>query len=337
MPLRLLFVIFVLAGIAQARTVTDMAGRTVSFDAPLQKVFGSAPPTTYLVALFNPELLAGLNIPLDNANNRGSEVLDPAMKALPILKGWHGNAGGSGAETLLAHGTQAVIAWNNPFLNGIIEKSLKGADIPLIYIDPEDPEKLPETFRFLGRLFEMEARGEALARYAEEANARLAALRERVGTPKRVYYALGPKGLMSECDNSFHATFIEATGSVNVNHCSQSALIGLEAVSFESLLQWQPDVIVVQDANFYKKVFDDPKWKLLEAVRNGKVLFVPRTPINWLDRPPSFMRLIGAPWLASQLYPERYGEPIGDEVARFFELFFGYGVDAEAFGRMVRP
>lgn len=337
MLLRLLFILLAIAGSYEARTITDMAGRQITIDAPLTKVFGSAPPTSYLVALFKPEALVGLNIPLDNANNRGSLVLDPRLKELPILKGWHGTAGGSSAETLLAKGTQAVIAWNNPFLNGMIEKSLRGTEIQLVYIDPEEPARLPETFRFLGELFEMPERGEALAQYAESVNARLDALRATVETPKRVYYALGPKGLLSECDNSFHATFIEATGSVNVNHCEQSALIGLEAVSFESLLQWQPDVIVVQDASFYKRIFDDTQWKLLDAVRKRSVLYVPKTPINWLDRPPSFMRLIGAQWLASQLYPELYGTEIDSEIARFFELFFHYKAEPESLKGMVRP
>ena len=335
--LRLLLILFALLSALQSREITDMAGRTVTLDAPLEKVFGSAPPTGYLVALYRPDILVGLNIPVDSAMNRGSGVLDPQLAALPILRGWHGTAGGSSAETLLAHGTQAIIAWNNPFLGGMIEKSLQGADIPLIYIDPDDPAKLPETFRFLGSLFAMEARGEALARYAEEVNAKMAALRGRVEAPKRVYYALGPKGLMSECDNSFHATFIEEAGGVNVNHCRQSSLVGLEAVSFESLLQWQPDVILVQDPVFYKAIFTDAKWKLLTAVKNRAVLYVPKSPINWLDRPPSFMRLLGAPWLASKLYPEQYKSAFEAEAQRFFALFFGYELSAEALKRMERP
>jgi len=338
MLLRTLAVLLLLATSYHARTLTDMAGNTITLDAPLEKVFGSSPPTTYLVALFKPEALIGLNIPLDNQTNHGSKVLDPRLKELPILKGWHGAAGGSSAEVLLARGTQAIIAWNTPFLNGMIEKSLHGAEIPVIYIEPDDMARLPATFRFLGGLFEMPERGEALALYAEAANARLASLRHKVTEPKRVYYALGPKGLASECDNSFHATFIEAAGGVNVNHCEQSALIGMEQVSFESVLAWQPDAIVVQDPVFFERIFKEPGWKMLKAVQAGAVYYVPKTPINWLDRPPSFMRLIGAQWLASKLYPGLYGaEAFDAETKTFFERFFGTSLEGADYAEMFRP
>jgi iron complex transport system substrate-binding protein len=335
--LRFILLILLCLGLGQARTITDMAGRQVDVEANLTKVFGSSPPTTYLVALYKPEALVGLNFPLDNANNRGSAILDPYLKTLPILKGWHGNAGGSSAEKLLERGTQAIIGWDNPFLNGMIEKTLRGTEIPVIYIEPDDPRKLPGTFRFLSMLFDLPRRGEELAAYAEAANARLAAVRSRVQKPKRVYYAMGPKGLQSECDNSFHATFIEEAGAVNVNRCRQSSLIGMESVDFEALLADQPDAIVVQDPGFFRTVFDDKRWKMLKAVKAGAVYYVPKTPINWLDRPPSFMRLIGAQWLASKLYPEAYGADISEETKRFFALFFHRTLDDKTLEAMMQP
>lgn len=335
--LRFILLILFCLSLGEARTIIDMAGREVHVESNLTKVFGSSPPTTYLVALYRPDALVGLNFPLDNANNRGSAILDPRLKSLPILKGWHGSAGGSSAEKLLERGTQAIIGWNNPFLNGLIEKMIRGTEIPVIYIEPDDLQKLPATLRFLGELFQLPERGGELAAYAESVNRRLADVRAKVIGPKRVYYAMGPKGLYSECDNSFHATFIEAAGGVNVNHCEQSGLKGMEAVSFETLLAEQPDVIIVQDPKFYRSVFDDKRWKLLKAVREGAVYYVPKTPINWLDRPPSFMRLIGAQWVAAKLYPEAYGSDIDAETTRFFELFFHRTLDAETVEAMMKP
>lgn len=334
---KLLLLMMFFAVVLEARTITDMAGRTLEVEANLTKVFGSSPPTTDLVILYAPEALIGLNIPLDNANNRGSEVLSPLLQPLPILKGWHGNASGTGPEKLLERGTQAIIGWNNPFLNQTIEKTLHGVDIPVIYIEPDDLNKLPATFRFLGELFKRPGRGEALAAYTEGVNASLAALRKRVEKPKTVYYALGPKGLYSECDNSFHATFIEAAAGVNINHCAQSALIGMETMSFETLLLKQPDVIFVQDPTFYHAVFTNPRWKMLKAVQNREVYYIPKTPVNWLDRPPSFMRLIGAQWVASKLYPELYTGDIKAQTRAFFKLFFNYEADTAAFEAVMRP
>ena len=44
----------------------------------------------------------------------------------------------------------------------------------------------------------------------------------------------------------------------------------------------------------------------IKAVRNEKVYLIPNQPFDWFERPPSFMCLPGAKWLAHLLYPERY-------------------------------
>jgi hypothetical protein len=40
-------------------------------------------------------------------------------------------------------------------------------------------------------------------------------------------------------------------------------------------------------------------------------------------RPPSFMRIMGARWLASKLHPARYSSDLRGETRRFYALFFG--------------
>ena len=48
-----------------------------------------------------------------------------------------------------------------------------------------------------------------------------------------------------------------------------------------------------------------PFWLLgVKAVRAGRVYSVPRWPHNWIDRPPSLMRVLGVQWLAGLFYPK---------------------------------
>jgi iron complex transport system substrate-binding protein len=54
----------ILSPLAFAREITDMTGRKVSVPDTITKVFGSAPPITYLIYAIDPNLLAGLNMPL---------------------------------------------------------------------------------------------------------------------------------------------------------------------------------------------------------------------------------------------------------------------------------
>jgi len=36
------------------------------------------------------------------------------------------------------------------------------------------------------------------------------------------------------------------------------------------------------------------------------IVFNPDTPFDWMDRPPSFLRLLVAKWLAGMLYPKTF-------------------------------
>jgi iron complex transport system substrate-binding protein len=86
---------------------------------------------------------------------------------------------------------------------------------------------------------------------------------------------------------------------------------------------YDPDVILVMENLFYDRVFSDPLWRRLRAVRNKKVYLIPGQPFNWFDRPPSFMRLLGVKWLANLLYPKHYSINMVKETKMFFKLFLG--------------
>jgi iron complex transport system substrate-binding protein len=100
----------------------------------------------------------------------------------------------------------------------------------------------------------------------------------------------------------------------------------MEKISLEQVIIYDPDVIVVQEETFYDKVFSDPRWQHVKAVREKRVYLVPRLPFNWFDRPPSFMRILGLQWLMGCLYPERYPLDIVREARTFYKLFLGVDV-----------
>ena len=139
--------------------------------------------------------------------------------------------------------------------------------------------------------------------------------------PTRYYYAEGNDGLATECSDSFHVEALNYAGGKNVHECTQSNLQGLERITFEQLMLYDPDVIVVQNAMVYKAIESNPIWKHLRAVKNKKVYLVPNSPFHWLDRPPSFMRIIGVHWLMSKFHPERYSQNLDEKIIEFYRLF----------------
>jgi iron complex transport system substrate-binding protein len=90
----------------------------------------------------------------------------------------------------------------------------------------------------------------------------------------------------------------------------------------EQVIAADPDVIVTWDRNFFGKVFDDPLWAGIKAVRERKVYLAPTAPFGWIDRPPSLNRVIGLKWLAGLFYPDRLSQDLRETTRSFYRLFY---------------
>ena len=323
---------------AAARQITDMAGRRVEVPETVNRVYGTSPPATYMVYALDADLVVGLNSPL-NAENK--DYLDPRLHHLPVVGGWFGQGRVSNLESLLQVHPDVIVAWiagSSP-INEKMEKALKPLQIPVVYVAQDSPSDYPAAFRFLGKLFNRPSRGEALARYAEQTLAEIARVRAAIPASERVsvYYAEGADGLSTECDTSVHAQLIPLGGGVNVHRCADRTIYGMQKISMEQVLRYEPQVIVAHEPMFFATMARDPKWKNIRAVRDGRVYRIPRTPLNWFDRPPSFMRLLGAKWMLHRLYPGAYPVDLTAETRRFYKLYLNVTLDAAAARKMLQP
>ena len=79
----------------------------------------------------------------------------------------------------------------------------------------------------------------------------------------RVYYARGPRGLETGLGGSINVETIELLAQ-NVAGGTRG---GLANVSIEQVLVWDPEVIVTIDQDFAARVYDDPAWAPVAAVR----------------------------------------------------------------------
>ena len=95
-----------------------------------------------------------------------------------------------------------------------------------------------------------------------------------------------------------------------------------DRISIEQVLAYNPGVIIAQDESFFNGIYKDARWGSIKAVRDRRVYLIPDTPFDWMDRPPSFLRLMGAKWLAGVLYPKTAGINIVADTRAFFKLFF---------------
>jgi len=307
-----------------AREITDMTGRRLVVPDRINRVFASSPPATYMLYALDPTLLVGSNF---NARDYERRFLRPEFLKLPVAGGIYGQGKTVNYEALLVLKPEVVLRWSSwgTKADEQFSERMQKAGIPTVSIRLEQLDESAAAFRFLGELLNRRERAQALAAYADETMRSVARIVAQI-PPKerlRVYYAEGPDGLSTEGSNSWHAQLIPLAGGRNVHVGKQLEQTGMEKISMEQVIMYDPEVILTHDRTFFAALYKDRRWQALKAVKNGRVLLIPTLPFNWFDRPPSFMRLIGLQWLTHQLYPRRYPVQIVQETKRFYRLFLG--------------
>lgn len=323
---------------AEARRITDMAGRPVSIPDKIRTVYATSPPATYMVYAMDPALVAGLNFPL-NATEK--QFLDPHMAKRPVIGGWYGQGRTGNLETLLQVRPDIVLImmWQPSAINKKIERMLDPLGIPVVYLTMAVIEDYPSTFRFIGELFNRRERARSLAGYAEQTLAEANRMRAAIapGNQVSVYYAESAGGLSTECHMSVHAQLIPLGGGLNVHRCTDRTTYGMQKISIEQVMQYDPQVIVFHEPLFRDHLSRDLRWQNIRAVREGRVYQIPRTPFNWFDRPPSFMRLLGLKWMIYHLYPKVAAGDLVAETRRFYKLFLNVDIDESTTRKLLQP
>lgn len=306
---------------AQTRTLVDMTGRTIQVPAHIKRIYAPVPYASYLLYAVAPDLLAGLVLPIKPEDR---PLLSPSVQKLPVIGGRSGAGNTTNLEVLLQNRPDLMLLWTERTHNFTQPlDDLQRLGIPTATVQVNDLSSYPEVFRFMGRLLGREARCGRMAAYTQRVLDQAKATMQRIPAERRVrvYYAEGPDGLSTECNDSIHAEILKLAGDCNVHRCHISNAKGMERISLEQVLLYNPDALVVQDRAFYARVWSDPAWRNIKAVKEGRIYLVPQSPLNWFDRPPSFMRILGIQWLMHSLYPKEYPVDIVKEARHFFALF----------------
>jgi iron complex transport system substrate-binding protein len=317
-----LVVVLLFASTAEAKEIIDMYGRKLSVPERARKVVSIGPTGTYLLYAIDPTMLAGLNFPVKENQKR---YLQARMTRLPII-GWFGQGQTPNRETLMMVNPDVIFTSKlDQALSSKVNEHLKVLKAPVIEMTVDTLPEYPEAFLRAGRILGREERARRLSGYCRKTLAEAAAIVDRLPREKKVsvYYAEGTDGLSTECDTSRHVELLRLAGGMNVHKCVARNPYGLEKVSLEQVLVYNPQVILAFDKGFFRRVFKDPLWRNIRAVKTGRVYLIPEEPINWFDRPPSFMRFIGLKWVLNRLYPNQYRVDIVKEAREFYRLFLG--------------
>lgn len=305
---------------ALARSMTDDGGRVVTAPDKVERVFAAGPPAAILLYTLAPDLLLGW--PRENRAREKAFLAEP-YASLPATGRIAGRGSSAGPESVLALKPDLILdvgATRGSFVDSA-DRTQQQTGIPYILLDGRYAA-IPRTYRTLGALLGRADKAEELAGWAE---AMLADIDRRLSTlppdrRPRVYYGRGPDGLQTGLAGSINLEVLDRVGAVNA--AAGAGAGGLAEVSLEQVLAWDPDVILTIDPNFHRRLGSDPRWRVLRAVREGRVYLSPRLPFGWVDFPPGVNRLIGARWLVSVLYPDLFPEDIRPIVRDFYQRFY---------------
>lgn len=309
--------------VSESREITDMAGRTVIVPTEIESVFSTSPISAIYLYTLVPDKLLGWNYEL---NDIEKSIILEKYHSLPNF----GMGDKINYEAVIA--ANPTIALNVGTIN---DKMISECDaltdslgIPVIAVDG-DLMKAPESYRFLGDLFQINEEAEKLAVYAEQTFDDIANMNIPEDKKVRMYYGNGEDSLETAPAGSSHAQIIDLVNAVNVANLELGDGSRVQ-ISAEQLLAWDPDVIVVNGepksnmsgGSAADSILNNPDFSSLKVVQNGQVYGTPNAPFSWVDRPPGPNRIVGIRWLSGLIYPEYLNFDVDDAVREFFNLFY---------------
>lgn len=308
----------------------------VGFSAHPLRVYGANPVVSYFLAALAPESFIGWNFP-PPPQSRGY-FADSVMKK-PVIGGFFGQGRTPNVEVLLAnHPDLAIVSDAASISTSVSENQLGKLGIPVKNLILETVHDYPRAIEQLGRWLGISERVQPAADLCRGLLAKFGTLPMPKPAPV-IYYAEQNDGLATECPGSFHAEILDLLQATNPVSCpgKHDNGFGMVRIALETLYEMNPEWVLTQDPQAFRTFYQDPRYTNLTAVKSNHVVLAPQIPFRWIDRPPSFMRILAAYWLYDQLYPAHHRFDLQALTRQFIHAFFGVEMTPMQVRQMLDP
>ncbi len=151
----------------------------------------------------------------------------------------------------------------------------------------------------------------------------------------RLYHAIN-EAHRTDAPGTLEADWTRACGVINVS--VGAVLSGHDNKKFagmEQILFWNPEVIIVNEADVKKLILTDKKWAALQAVQNRKVHTIPVGISRW-GHPGGLETPLAILWTAKTIYPDRFqGVDLKKELSIFYQRFFDLNLDGPTLDKIL--
>ena len=310
-----------------SRRVTDATGHMITLPATVTRVADAWHANNAMILILG----GATKIVATTAQAQRQPWLQRLFPQIDRVPAAFNAAGEVNMETLIgAHPDVILTAYNgaDPKWAG----QARAAGIPLVMMPNDSLNALKETLRLTGAVLgprESLAAGEFI-RYFEDNIRRVMAITGRIplADRPRVLHTASAGTLTVDGHHSVIDDWITIAGGVNA-----ADVEGLgRPVTLEQVVAWNPDVIIVGTApngQNRQAILQDPRWRQISAVKNGKVYVNPSGAYLW-DRH-SAEAALQILWAAKLLHPEQFIDiDIKKETVAFYAKYFHYSLtDAE--------
>jgi iron complex transport system substrate-binding protein len=306
-------------------TVVDQTGRSVTVAQPVERVATPYALATYLVYGVGAGDRVALANYLGARDPEGAAAMTRIDPRFPQL-------GSVAPQETTNVEFIARIAPDVVFAAARSEwiPSVEALGIPVLALDGESTERLRGAVQLAGSLLgpDAAARADAWIRYYDHVLAEVAAASAGVGGEAgatRVLFT-GSQRTTVASGAMYQSALIEAAGGASVT----AALTGhWNEVGVEQVLVWDPDLILVPPYGgaSVEAIVEDPEWRLLRAVREERVLRLPKLVAPWDTPVPD--SVLAVVWLAQTLRPGAIDLDCADETRFFYRRFYGYAISDE--------
>ncbi|HDW7452568.1 TPA: ABC transporter substrate-binding protein [Escherichia coli] len=165
---------------------------------------------------------------------------------------------------------------------------------------------LYEGIMLIGNIINKPEEAKALIKATENGRRMVSNRLQLLPEEQRVRAYMANPELTTYGSGKYTGLMMKHAGAVNV---AASTIKGFKQVSIEQVIEWNPQVIFVQ--NRYPAVVNEiqssPQWQVIDAVKNHCVYLMPEYAKAWGYPKPEAMG-IGELWMAKKLYPEKFND-----------------------------
>ena len=293
-------------------TVTDQAGRSVTIGEEPQRLISSYYITTsLLMALDLGEKIVGIEN--DPELRPIYSLSDPTLLERPCI----GTAKELDIEKCVALAPDLLVL---PMKLKSSVETLEELGMTVVLVNPESQDLLEEMILLVGTATGSEEEAQSLVDYIRDQQDRLETMMADAERPS-VYLGGNTDFLSTAGPAMYQSDLIRMGGGANV--AAEITDTYWAEVSYEQLLAWDPEYIVLASAAKYtvEDVLADPNLADCQAVKNGKVYQIPGSTEAWDSPVPG--SILGAVWLSGILHPDLCTDTT-DLINEYYERFYDF-------------